>query len=156
MKVPKSLQDGAVIQRPPVELVLPAKPVLFLVDMFHKEDLGEVRKLWQQRCQFSSLKASCSKSIYLVGLWTQHCHNSKSCRHYLRPVDRHKTQKGTCNLLFLIQYKQVHLQQSIFFGWSQSIVQKFFGCQTSWNSPYLFFFPQQVRVMWEAEKKMLV
>lgn len=55
------------------------------------------------------------------------------------PVSRHKNQKGTGNLHLLIQYKQVHLQKNIFFGWSQNIVQKFFGCQTEWNSPWLFF-----------------
>lgn len=64
--MPKSLPDRPVIQRRPVELVIPAKPVLFLVDVVHKEDSGEVRKLWQQRCQFSSLKASRIKSIWWV------------------------------------------------------------------------------------------
>lgn len=60
---------------------------------------------------------------------------------YFSPVSRHKNQKGTGNVHLLIQYKQVHLQQNIFFGWSQNVVQKFFGCQTAWNSPWLLFSP---------------
>lgn len=37
--VPKSVPDGAAIQRPLAELVIPAKPMLFLVGLFHKEAL---------------------------------------------------------------------------------------------------------------------
>lgn len=51
-----------------VELVIPPKAVLFLVDMFHK-DLGEVRKLCQQKCQFSSLKGTKPEAnLYLMSL----------------------------------------------------------------------------------------
>jgi len=64
--MPKSLPDRAVTQRPPVQLVIPAKPVLFLVDIFHEEDLGETRKFWQKGCHFSSPKASRMKGIWWV------------------------------------------------------------------------------------------
>lgn len=82
--MPKSLPDGAVIQRPLAELVIPAKPVLFLVGMFHKEALqGSKEALPAERDvsfpaqNHSALRASGGSMDPAV------CHNSKSCRHNL-------------------------------------------------------------------------
>lgn len=101
------------------------KSVLFLVGMLHKEDLWKARKLWQQMSVFQpeSILIGASGGSMDPALSQQ-----PKLQEYFSPVSRHKNEKGTGNLYLLIRYKQVHLQSNMFFGWSQNIGQKFFGC----------------------------
>lgn len=69
------------------------KSVLFLVDMLHKEDLGKARRLWQQRRQSSSLRASWLGAS--GGSMDPALSQQPKLQEYFSPVSRHKRELVT-------------------------------------------------------------